>query len=164
MENSPGDKGIVGTLEYLSPEYVQGRNSGWKRDVWAIGILAFEMLVGKSPFEGLKENEKWAKLVKVGFRIFRIPRVSIWLNLWSCKTSRASVQKRYRTLLARHCVTTKLVFQFRNCYSWKCFDDLFQSPKAIEINIMTAKILLCWTDLFILLLLFSLWQTMRLYY
>jgi hypothetical protein len=32
-----------------------------------VGILAFEMLVGRTPFEGLKENEKWAKLIKVLF-------------------------------------------------------------------------------------------------
>jgi serine/threonine protein kinase len=44
----------VGTLEYLPPEYVNGLDSGVKRDIWAIGILAFEMLVGKTPFENLK--------------------------------------------------------------------------------------------------------------
>lgn len=45
---------IVGTLEYLPPEYVNGYDSGAKRDIWAIGILAFEMLVGKTPFDNLK--------------------------------------------------------------------------------------------------------------
>jgi serine/threonine protein kinase len=45
---------IIGTLEYLPPEYARGIDSGPKRDIWAIGILAFEMLVGKTPFEGLK--------------------------------------------------------------------------------------------------------------
>lgn len=32
---------IIGTLEYLSPEYVQGIDSGPLRDVWAIGIICF---------------------------------------------------------------------------------------------------------------------------
>jgi hypothetical protein len=27
--------------------------------------LAFEMLVGKNPFDGLRENEKWSKIVNV---------------------------------------------------------------------------------------------------
>jgi serine/threonine-protein kinase len=44
----------VGTMEYLSPEYAQGFDSGSKRDIWAIGILVFEMLVGKNPFESLR--------------------------------------------------------------------------------------------------------------
>lgn len=44
----------MGTLEYLPPEYVQGVDSGHARDIWAVGILAFEMLIGKHPFDGLK--------------------------------------------------------------------------------------------------------------
>ena len=41
-------------MEYLPPEYAQGTDSGPLRDVWAIGILIFEMAVGKNPFEELK--------------------------------------------------------------------------------------------------------------
>lgn len=52
-------------MEYLPPEYAQGRDSGPLRDIWAVGILAFEMLTGRTPFEGMKENEKWTKLLKV---------------------------------------------------------------------------------------------------
>jgi hypothetical protein len=37
-------------------------------------VLAFEMLVGKHPFEGLRENEKWAKLVKVHISSLRLHR------------------------------------------------------------------------------------------
>lgn len=47
-KNNEGE--VVGTLEYLPPEYAQGVDSGPRRDVWAVGILAFEMLVGRTPF------------------------------------------------------------------------------------------------------------------
>jgi serine/threonine protein kinase len=44
-QNGENDKDckeeVVGTLEYLPPEYAQGVDSGPKRDVWAVGILAF---------------------------------------------------------------------------------------------------------------------------
>lgn len=43
-------------MEYLAPEYAQGNDSGAKRDIWALGILAFEMLVGRNPFQEMKEN------------------------------------------------------------------------------------------------------------
>jgi serine/threonine protein kinase len=69
---------VVGTLEYLPPEYAQGVDSGPKRDIWAVGILAFEMLVGRTPFEGLKENEKWAKLIKVRLCLARLPLRATW--------------------------------------------------------------------------------------
>ena len=32
---------IVGTLQYLSPQYVQGFDSGAMRDVWAVGIIGY---------------------------------------------------------------------------------------------------------------------------
>lgn len=57
--------GTVGTMEYLPPEYAQGHDSGFHRDTWAVGIMAFEMLVGRTPFGELSESEKWSKLMKV---------------------------------------------------------------------------------------------------
>ena len=41
-------------MEYLPPEYASGTDSGQSRDVWAVGILIFEMAVGKHPFDGLR--------------------------------------------------------------------------------------------------------------
>ncbi|GMH95150.1 hypothetical protein TL16_g13088 [Triparma laevis f. inornata] len=38
-----------GTPEYLSPELVQGTGHGKGVDYWALGILIYEMLVGKTP-------------------------------------------------------------------------------------------------------------------
>jgi serine/threonine protein kinase len=49
----------------LDPEYVQGRHSEYSRDIWAIGIVAYELLVGRNPFEGMAENEKWSSILKV---------------------------------------------------------------------------------------------------
>ena len=54
LHQKMGGGEVVGTLEYLPPEYAQGVDSGPKRDIWAVGILAFEMLAGRTPFEGLK--------------------------------------------------------------------------------------------------------------
>ncbi|EGR29395.1 protein kinase domain protein [Ichthyophthirius multifiliis] len=37
---------FCGTLDYVSPEVVQGKDYDFKVDVWSIGILTYEMLVG----------------------------------------------------------------------------------------------------------------------
>lgn len=43
---------ILGTAGYLSPEQVAGAPTGPRSDVYATGILAFELLTGTTPFSG----------------------------------------------------------------------------------------------------------------
>jgi hypothetical protein len=42
----------VGTYPYLSPEACDGKEPDERTDIWAFGILLFEMLAGRRPFEG----------------------------------------------------------------------------------------------------------------
>jgi eukaryotic-like serine/threonine-protein kinase len=44
--------GIVGTPEYVSPEQVQGRKADARSDVYALGIMLYDMLAGQPPFSG----------------------------------------------------------------------------------------------------------------
>jgi serine/threonine-protein kinase len=49
--NTPTQVGhIVGTPRYVSPEYVATGKCDQRTDIFALGILAFEMLTGKLPF------------------------------------------------------------------------------------------------------------------
>lgn len=43
---------IVGSPAYMSPEQVQGEKGTAASDVWALGILLYEMLAGRAPFSG----------------------------------------------------------------------------------------------------------------
>ena len=43
---------IMGTARYLSPEQAQGESIGPSSDLYAIGILLYELLTGTVPFEG----------------------------------------------------------------------------------------------------------------
>jgi eukaryotic-like serine/threonine-protein kinase len=43
---------IMGTAQYLSPEQAQGRPVTEASDVYSIGVVLFELLTGKAPFEG----------------------------------------------------------------------------------------------------------------
>jgi serine/threonine-protein kinase len=43
---------ILGTAAYLSPEQVSSGDAGPRSDVYAVGILAYELLTGQTPFSG----------------------------------------------------------------------------------------------------------------
>jgi len=47
-------KRLCGTLEYLAPEQLRGKVYGRSVDLWALGCLTFETLVGYSPFSGAR--------------------------------------------------------------------------------------------------------------
>lgn len=42
---------LCGTLDYLPPEMVEGKEHNEKVDYWALGVLTYEFMVGNPPFE-----------------------------------------------------------------------------------------------------------------
>jgi len=44
-------KTFCGTIDYMPPEMAHGTQYDFKTDNWAIGVLTYEFLVGKAPFE-----------------------------------------------------------------------------------------------------------------
>lgn len=58
-----------GTLEYLAPEMIDRIGHGLKLDMWNLGVLLFELLVGEAPFKSKNQNELFGKIkaCKIGF-------------------------------------------------------------------------------------------------
>ncbi|HEX4785085.1 MAG TPA: protein kinase, partial [Candidatus Sulfotelmatobacter sp.] len=52
---------LLGTLEYMSPEQAQGRELGPPSDIYAAGLIFYELLTGKSPFEAKSAVESLVK-------------------------------------------------------------------------------------------------------
>jgi serine/threonine protein kinase/Tfp pilus assembly protein PilF len=43
---------MIGTPEYMSPEQVDGKEADQRSDIYAFGIILYEMLTGQTPFQG----------------------------------------------------------------------------------------------------------------
>ncbi len=52
IDNNTATGSLVGTVAYLSPELVMRGTADARSDVYAAGIMLFEMLAGRQPFEG----------------------------------------------------------------------------------------------------------------
>lgn len=69
----PRRRTLCGTLDYLSPEMISNEPHTQMVDVWSLGIICYELIVGKPPFEELGSDER----VSVEKTYDRIKRVDV---------------------------------------------------------------------------------------
>jgi eukaryotic-like serine/threonine-protein kinase len=55
VKTNPG--AVMGTVYYMSPEQAQGLHVDARSDIFSLGILLYEMLTGRLPFEGSTTSE-----------------------------------------------------------------------------------------------------------
>ena len=58
-------KTLCGTLDYLPPEMIEGKEHDNKVDLWSLGVLAYEFIVGSPPFEAQGHTETYKRISRV---------------------------------------------------------------------------------------------------
>ncbi|XP_065064586.1 aurora kinase C-like [Rhopilema esculentum] len=59
---------LCGTLDYLPPEMIEGGLHDEKVDLWSLGVLCYEFLVGHPPFETKTHNDTYKLITEVKYK------------------------------------------------------------------------------------------------
>lgn len=63
---------LCGTLDYLPPEMIEGKMHDENVDLWSLGVLCYEFLVGRPPFEAADRQETFRRISKVDLKFSSI--------------------------------------------------------------------------------------------
>lgn len=66
LEGTEGASTIIGTVEYSAPEVISCEKYSYPADVWSLGVVAYQMMVGRTPFV----NERGINIVKLAQGIY----------------------------------------------------------------------------------------------
>ena len=61
---------FVGTPEYMSPEVIESKNVGYEADLWSLGSVVYQLIVGSPPF---KAGSAYLSFKKALARDFSFP-------------------------------------------------------------------------------------------
>ncbi len=89
--------GIIGTVEYMSPEQAQGKRATKQSDIYALGAVMYVMLTGRPPFTGktaldIAQKHKYGQFDSPR-RI--VPEIPHWLDEIVCNCLQKKPEDRY---------------------------------------------------------------------
>src|SRR5215471_5513755 len=64
---------ILGTAAYMSPEQAKGKAADKRSDIWAFGVIVYELLTGRQPFRGGSAVEVLGAVINLAPDLTQVP-------------------------------------------------------------------------------------------
>jgi serine/threonine protein kinase len=108
---------MIGTCAWMAPEVLKGQEYSVKADIWSLGIVAWEMLTGRQPYEGLENAQI---LFGVGSGRLQLPvpidcpeqlgelMKSCWQLQGSARPTASAVHDQLRAIVASRALLDKM--------------------------------------------------------
>jgi len=91
---------VMGTVSYMSPEQTRGVEIDARTDIWSLGVVLYEMVAGRVPFDGPTVSDVIAAILKTEpFPLIRFsPKVPAKLQRIVTKALSKGHEERYQTM------------------------------------------------------------------
>ncbi|MBL8955861.1 MAG: serine/threonine protein kinase [Myxococcaceae bacterium] len=82
--------------EYLSPDRILGQRATPRSDVYGLGVLAYEMLMGRPPFKGADAEE--TRRLQMTAPVPRLHDSAVWLQPWLNRCLQKDIESRFASM------------------------------------------------------------------